>query len=304
MSIAAGDHQALCFAPWITAPRSSPPSPSPRRRSELAALAGAADWLEVRADLVGDLDPAPLRAALPRPAPLHPAQPRRGGRLRGLGRAPAAAAPRRRRALRPGRPRGRARLSPRAARRRPARAAPPLLARRRRRRSTASRRRFERMAAMPARALQAGAGGRAAGGGAGAAPAAARRSGGRDVAAFAAGPLGALDALRRAAPRRAAWSTAPLGRRPGGAGAARRSPACARDYGLPELPPVEALFGVVGNPVAHSLSPRLHNAAYRALGLPVLYLPFHAPVASATSGWRWWRAACWRRWACRCAASR
>jgi 3-dehydroquinate dehydratase/shikimate dehydrogenase len=49
------------------------------------------------------------------------------------------------------------------------------------------------------------------------------------------------------------------------------------DYGLPELPPVERVFGIVGNPVAHSLSPRLHNGAYRALGIPALYLAFHAP---------------------------
>jgi 3-dehydroquinate dehydratase/shikimate dehydrogenase len=46
------------------------------------------------------------------------------------------------------------------------------------------------------------------------------------------------------------------------------------DFGLPELPPVGVLFGVVGNPVAHSLSPRLHNGAYRELGIPALYLPF------------------------------
>lgn len=48
------------------------------------------------------------------------------------------------------------------------------------------------------------------------------------------------------------------------------------DYGLPHLPQVDALFGIVGRPVSHSLSPRLHNSAYRALGLPCLYLPFHA----------------------------
>ena len=47
-----------------------------------------------------------------------------------------------------------------------------------------------------------------------------------------------------------------------------------RDFGLPDLPAVERLYGIVGNPVGHSLSPRLHNAAYRALGLPALYLPF------------------------------
>lgn len=48
-----------------------------------------------------------------------------------------------------------------------------------------------------------------------------------------------------------------------------------RDFGLPSLPPVRRLAGVVGNPVAHSLSPRLHNGLYRALGIPALYLPFH-----------------------------
>ncbi|HEV7667352.1 MAG TPA: type I 3-dehydroquinate dehydratase [Thermoanaerobaculia bacterium] len=47
------------------------------------------------------------------------------------------------------------------------------------------------------------------------------------------------------------------------------------DYGLPDLPPLESLFGIVGNPVFHSLSPRLHNGCYRALGVPALYLPFH-----------------------------
>jgi 3-dehydroquinate dehydratase/shikimate dehydrogenase len=48
-----------------------------------------------------------------------------------------------------------------------------------------------------------------------------------------------------------------------------------RDYGLPALPPLEALFGIVGNPVTHSLSPRIHNTAYRELGIPAAYLPFH-----------------------------
>jgi 3-dehydroquinate dehydratase / shikimate dehydrogenase len=47
-----------------------------------------------------------------------------------------------------------------------------------------------------------------------------------------------------------------------------------RDYPFPELPPIDALYGIVGYPVSHSLSPRLHNGAYRALGVPALYLPF------------------------------
>ena len=48
------------------------------------------------------------------------------------------------------------------------------------------------------------------------------------------------------------------------------------DYGLPELPAAEGLFGIVGRPVSGSLSPRLHNGAYRALGIRALYVPFHA----------------------------
>lgn len=50
-----------------------------------------------------------------------------------------------------------------------------------------------------------------------------------------------------------------------------------RDYALPELPPAERVYGIVGDPVAHSLSPRLHNGAYRELGVPALYVPFHTP---------------------------
>lgn len=48
------------------------------------------------------------------------------------------------------------------------------------------------------------------------------------------------------------------------------------DFHLPDLVEPEAVYGIVGHPVAHSLSPRLHNGAYRALGIPAIYLPFHA----------------------------
>jgi 3-dehydroquinate dehydratase/shikimate dehydrogenase len=47
------------------------------------------------------------------------------------------------------------------------------------------------------------------------------------------------------------------------------------DYGLPQLPPMEGIYGIVGSPVFHSLSPRLHNAAYRAINYPALFVPFH-----------------------------
>jgi 3-dehydroquinate dehydratase / shikimate dehydrogenase len=46
------------------------------------------------------------------------------------------------------------------------------------------------------------------------------------------------------------------------------------DYNLPQLTPLSEIYGIVGDPVQHSLSPRLHNAAYRALGYPALFVPF------------------------------
>jgi 3-dehydroquinate dehydratase / shikimate dehydrogenase len=48
------------------------------------------------------------------------------------------------------------------------------------------------------------------------------------------------------------------------------------DYGLPLLARPEEIYGIVGSPVFHSLSPRLHNAAYRALKHRALFVPFHA----------------------------
>jgi 3-dehydroquinate dehydratase / shikimate dehydrogenase len=47
------------------------------------------------------------------------------------------------------------------------------------------------------------------------------------------------------------------------------------DYGFPTLRPLEKLNGIAGNPVGQSLSPRLHNAGYRALNFPALFVPFH-----------------------------
>ena len=45
------------------------------------------------------------------------------------------------------------------------------------------------------------------------------------------------------------------------------------DYGLPALPPVKEIFAIIGDPIFHSLSPRLHNAAYRTKNYPALFLP-------------------------------
>ena len=40
-----------------------------------------------------------------------------------------------------------------------------------------------------------------------------------------------------------------------------------------ELRPVNEIFAIIGSPIFHSLSPRLHNAAYRAMNYPALFLP-------------------------------
>lgn len=47
------------------------------------------------------------------------------------------------------------------------------------------------------------------------------------------------------------------------------------------------LYGIMGNPVAHSLSPAMHNAAFAALGLNKAYLPFAVQdVGQALAGFR------------------
>ena len=103
----------------------------------------------------------------------------------------------------------------------------------------------------------------------------------RDVAAFASGAAGAW--TRLLAPRLGAPVVyGAAGAVPGAPGQIPLRRLCS-DFGLPDLPPVTTLFGLVGNPVFHSLSPRLHNGAYRELGIPALYVPFH--VASFGDFW-------------------
>src|SRR6185369_8951238 len=56
------------------------------------------------------------------------------------------------------------------------------------------------------------------------------------------------------------------------------------DYGLPVVSPVKELFAIIGNPVFHSLSPRMHNASYRAMGHAALFVPLR--VESFAEFWR------------------
>jgi 3-dehydroquinate dehydratase/shikimate dehydrogenase len=97
-----------------------------------------------------------------------------------------------------------------------------------------------------------------------------------DVTAFCTGLAGAW--TRLVAPRLGApvvyGAAGPPGMPPGAPGQLSIRQ-LVRDFGLPALPPASVLFGIVGNPVSHSLSPRIHNAAYRELGVPALYLPFY-----------------------------
>ena len=97
----------------------------------------------------------------------------------------------------------------------------------------------------------------------------------RDVVAFASGRLATW--TRLVAPRLGAPVVyGAASERPGAPGqpTVRR---LVEDFGLPALLPAAALCGVIGDPIEQSLSPRLHNALYRALGVPMLYLPLWVP---------------------------
>src|SRR4029078_6789169 len=84
-----------------------------------------------------------------------------------------------------------------------------------------------------------------------------------DTIAFSNGPLGFWNrvvALHLGAPAIFGLVT--------GGSAADMEPSIGKltaDDGLPEVRPAHELFAIIGNPIFHSLSPRLHNASYRAL---------------------------------------
>jgi 3-dehydroquinate dehydratase/shikimate dehydrogenase len=52
-----------------------------------------------------------------------------------------------------------------------------------------------------------------------------------------------------------------------------------RECRFRQVTPATALYGVVGNPVAHSLSPVMHNAGFAARGIDAVYLPLEAADA-------------------------
>jgi 3-dehydroquinate dehydratase/shikimate dehydrogenase len=52
-----------------------------------------------------------------------------------------------------------------------------------------------------------------------------------------------------------------------------------KEFRIRDLKPDSAIFGVVGNPVSHSLSPAMHNAGFAHFGLNAVYLPLQASDA-------------------------
>lgn len=79
-------------------------------------------------------------------------------------------------------------------------------------------------------------------------------------------------------------SPAPLRRHPPAAARTPRSPVPPT---RPDITGQTALYGVLGDPVSHSLSPVIWNAAFLALGLDAVYVPFHVPtgrLAEALAG--------------------
>jgi 3-dehydroquinate dehydratase/shikimate dehydrogenase len=54
-------------------------------------------------------------------------------------------------------------------------------------------------------------------------------------------------------------------------------------YRYDQIGPQTPVYGVIADPVAHSLSPLIHNAAFAALGLDKVYVPLRIPPAELSS---------------------
>ena len=51
------------------------------------------------------------------------------------------------------------------------------------------------------------------------------------------------------------------------------------EFRFREITDQTAIYGVVGSPLTHSVSPAMHNAAFRAAGVDAVYLPMVASSA-------------------------
>ncbi|MBI2805823.1 MAG: type I 3-dehydroquinate dehydratase [Planctomycetes bacterium] len=50
-----------------------------------------------------------------------------------------------------------------------------------------------------------------------------------------------------------------------------------KTFGVERINPDTKVFGVIGDPIGHSLSPLIHNAAFKKLGINAVYVPFRVP---------------------------
>jgi 3-dehydroquinate dehydratase/shikimate dehydrogenase len=90
--------------------------------------------------------------------------------------------------------------------------------------------------------------------------------------------MGAAGLPTRLLPARfaSAWSYAGGGVAPGQVPAARMR----EEFRFGEVSAAAEIYGLVANPVGHSVSPAMHNAAHRALGRDALYIPLQAADAA------------------------
>lgn len=105
----------------------------------------------------------------------------------------------------------------------------------------------------------------------------ARREG-REIIAIAMGPHGI--ATRILGPSRGAYLTyAPLGDAPATAPGQMSATALNDLYRIRRIDEQTEIMGLMGSPVAHSVSPQIHNAAFAARRLNAVYIPFEVREA-------------------------
>lgn len=109
------------------------------------------------------------------------------------------------------------------------------------------------------------------------------QAGGRRLIAMAMGSAGFI--TRILGPSRGSFLTyGALGR---GRESAPGQPSCVElreVYRIHEISGSTHVTGIVGNPVAHSASPAMHNAAFKSLGLDYVYLPIEVDNAAGFVG--------------------
>jgi 3-dehydroquinate dehydratase/shikimate dehydrogenase len=99
------------------------------------------------------------------------------------------------------------------------------------------------------------------------------RHDGKPLAAFCMGAAGVIS--RIVAPRWGSWATYAASRPGRESAAGQLSMSQMTDlYGVHQMTRDTRLYGVLGHPLGHSLSPPIHNRAFREAGIDACYLPF------------------------------